>query len=58
MSAEDLILHKLLAKRHKDLAAVEEIFEVHETGSLDLDYLRRWAKRLSVEEPLARFLNR
>ena len=44
MAAEDLILHKRLAGRHKDLAAVEEIFDLNrDTGALDGEYLRRWA---------------
>ncbi|HAK95088.1 MAG TPA: hypothetical protein DCM87_08830 [Planctomycetes bacterium] len=57
MAPEDLILHKLMAGRHKDLAAVEEIVDLHRnTGVLDGDYLRHWAAHLSVGEELSRFL--
>ncbi len=57
MSVEDLVLHKLIAGRHKDLAAVEEILELNRgPGSLDGAYLRHWAARLSVSEELSKFL--
>ncbi|MBI4586930.1 MAG: hypothetical protein HY717_23200 [Planctomycetes bacterium] len=57
ISAEDLILHKLVARRHKDLAAVEEIFEIHRgTDRLDGKYLKHWAKLLSVSDLLEQYL--
>ena len=50
ITPEDLILHKLLANRRKDLLDVEEILKIQ--GSPDLAYLREWAKRLGVEDRL------
>jgi hypothetical protein len=58
ISAEDLILHKLLAARHKDLAAIEDILDVQLPDHLDLEYLRSWAARLSLDEALAKHLGR
>lgn len=59
MAPEDLILHKLVAARHKDLAAVEDILSVNsEAGRLDLGYLKAWAEKLSVAEPLSKLLER
>ena len=58
ISPEDLVLHKLLAKRHKDMAAVEEIFDIQRgTGKLDIHYMKLWARRLSVYEDLEPFLS-
>jgi len=54
MSAEDLILHKLIANRAKDLAAIEEIVNV-QRDMLDWKYLRDWAARLSLSSALERF---
>lgn len=48
VSAEDLILLKLLAGRERDLDDVREVF-LENRGKLDLTYLRRWAKVLGVE---------
>jgi hypothetical protein len=47
---EDLILHKLLANRRKDLVDGEEILKLHRTA--DLRYLREWAARLSISPRL------
>lgn len=46
VTAEDLILLKLLAHRHRDLADVGDILFTQ--GQLDEAYLRRWAKELGV----------
>jgi hypothetical protein len=50
VSAEDLILLKLLAGRRKDLADVADILLVQ--VQLDLAYLRDWAGRLSLTSAL------
>ena len=54
ITPEDLILHKLLADRRKDLLDVEEILKVQE--SLDHAYIREWAPRLGVEDKLEEML--
>jgi hypothetical protein len=51
ISPEDLILHKLLAHRRKDLVDVEEILKIQ--GGLDLAYLRDWAARLGISDRLS-----
>jgi hypothetical protein len=43
----DLILHKLVAGRPKDLADIQNILAVQ--GLVDADYLRNWCRRLGVE---------
>ena len=55
ITAEDLILHKLLANRRKDLLDVEEILKIH--GSLDREYLRQWAVRLEIGDRLEAMLS-
>jgi len=40
-SAEDLIIHKCLAGRPRDMEDVERVL-VHQKLKLDLDYVRRW----------------
>ncbi len=50
LSAADLILHKLLANRPKDLADVQNVLAVQ--GVPDETYLRAWAGRLGVSERL------
>ncbi len=52
LTAADLILHKLAAGRAKDFADVQNILSVQ--GLVDEEYLRGWAKRLSLEEALER----
>ena len=47
VSAEDLILYKLVAYRYKDLGDAEAVL-VRQRGRLDLDYLRRWATEIAV----------
>jgi hypothetical protein len=54
ISAEDLLLHKLLADRPRDRADIADLLAV--TGPLDADYLRGWAARLGVEGALGRAL--
>jgi hypothetical protein len=57
MAPEDLILHKLVAGRHKDLAAIEDILMV-QGGSdrLDKEYLWQWASTLGVRDALEKVL--
>ena len=54
ITAEDLILFKLLAGRPRDLLDVGDI--VFMQGHLDEAYMRRWAGRLGVTELLERAL--
>lgn len=54
VTAEDLILLKLLAHRHRDLADVGDILFTQ--GQLDEAYMRRWAKELGVLDELEKVL--
>ena len=54
MTAEDIVLLKLLAGRRKDLADIDDILLV--CGELDRGYLTHWAARLGVAESLSEFL--
>jgi hypothetical protein len=54
ITSEDLVLHKLLANRRKDLLDVEEILKVQ--VSLDRAYLRDWAARLGITDRLEAML--
>ncbi len=58
VSPEDLILLKLIASRPRDLVDIDDVLFIQ--GSLDEDYMRRWAERLHVlaelEDALARRL--
>ena len=56
MTAEDLILLKLMAHRRKDLADIEDI--ISGCPTLDERYLRVWAAKLDVANRLAEFLPR
>lgn len=47
VSAEDLILYKLIAYRFKDLADAESVI-LRRGGDLDLDYLRQWALEIAT----------
>lgn len=49
-SAEDLLIHKLLASRHRDLSDVADLLLV--TGPLDGPYLRRWAGHFWITDRL------
>lgn len=50
VTAEDLVLLKLLAGRNKDQADVSDILWVQ--GQLDLQHLRSWASRLGIADAL------
>ncbi len=50
VSAEDLVLLKLLANRPKDRTDVLDILFIH--GQVDEEYLRTWAKALGVADAL------
>jgi predicted nucleotidyltransferase len=50
VSAEDLILFKLVAGRPRDLIDVQDVLFTQ--GKLDEPYLRRWAGPLGVEARL------
>jgi len=50
VSAEDLILLKLLAHRPRDLADIADVLFIQ--GSLDMNYLRLWASELRVLDRL------
>ncbi len=53
---EDLVLHKLVAGRERDLADVGEILAL--TRDMDLAYLRKWAGVLGVADGLEERLRR
>lgn len=55
ITAEDLILFKLLAGRPRDLLDIEDVFFMQ--GQLDEAYMRRWAAPLGVADQLERMLN-
>jgi hypothetical protein len=54
VTAEDLILFKLIASRPRDLIDVQDIFFTQ--GDLDEAYMRRWATELGVAEKLEEVL--
>lgn len=56
VSPEDLVLMKLKAGRPYDFGDVTTII-VRQGGALDLEYLFRWAKRLSIVDELAYVLD-
>jgi len=47
ISAEDLILYKLLAGRTKDIDDIREIL-VFQKGKLDMTYMKKWAEKLNI----------
>lgn len=53
-SPEDMVLLKLLAGRPRDLIDVNDVLFTQ--GQLDVEYMRRWAGELGVEEALKRAL--
>ncbi len=55
VSAEDLILFKLVASRPRDLVDIQDI--IFTQGELDEAYLRRWAGPLGVASKLDEVLN-
>jgi hypothetical protein len=54
ITAEDLILFKLLAGRPRDLLDIEDVFFMQ--SQLDEAYMRRWAGPLGVADQLERML--
>lgn len=56
ITAEDLILFKLLAGRPRDLLDIEDVFFMQ--GQLDETYMRRWAGPLGVADQLERMLGK
>ena len=55
VTAEDLILLKLVANRPRDIADVIDVLFTQ--GSLDVEYMRSWAVRLQITESLERVLH-
>lgn len=54
LTAEDIILLKLLAGRTKDTLDIEELLRIHR--GLEVPYLRKWAKELRLEADLEKKL--
>jgi hypothetical protein len=54
VTAEDLILLKLIAGRPRDLVDIQDVLFIQDT--LDVDYLRRWADELHVRDLFERTL--
>lgn len=54
VTAEDLILLKLIASRPRDIGDIQDILMVQ--GQLDEEYLRFWAKQLGVGDRLEQTL--
>jgi predicted nucleotidyltransferase len=55
VTAEDLILFKLIANRPRDLIDVQDVLFIQ--GDLDEDYMRRWAAELNVTTKLGEALS-
>lgn len=55
VSPEDLILLKLIASRPRDLIDVQDI--LFTMGELNVEYLEKWAKELSISDALQRALS-
>jgi predicted nucleotidyltransferase len=57
-TAEDLIIHKAITRRHQDWLDIEGVI-VRQRGKLDLEYIRHWLKQFAeaLENPemLTRF---
>ncbi|MBU0477804.1 nucleotidyltransferase [bacterium] len=47
ISAEDLVLYKLLAGRGKDIDDIREIL-ISQKGKLDMKYMKKWANKLGI----------
>ena len=56
VTAEDVILLKLVAGRYRDRGDIEDVRFMH--GELDADYMRHWAQELGVSEELEALLSR
>lgn len=57
ISAEDLIIHKLISHRPIDIQDIENIFEIN-FKALDLEYIRKWAKEWGLEDRLNRLIKK
>ena len=55
VSPEDLILFKLLADRPRDWGDIADVFFIQ--GTLDQQYMRRWANSLGVREKLEKAIS-
>ncbi len=55
VTAEDLILFKLIASRPRDLIEVQDVLFTQ--GDLDEAYMLRWAQELGVAEKLEEVLS-
>lgn len=51
ITAEDLILYKLIASRPIDIIDIQSIFE--ENKDIDKAYLKKWSKKLGLEKDLS-----
>ncbi len=56
VTAEDLILLKLIANRPRDLLDIQDVRFMH--GELDEDHLRTWADRLQIRDRLDAVLSK
>jgi len=56
ISAEDLVLHKLLTGRGRDESDVDDVLFLQ--GPFDLEYMRRWGEALDILPVLERKLRR
>ena len=56
IAPEDLVLHKLMAGRERDIADVAEVLGL--TRGLDLPYLHKWAATLNIGDVLEERLRR
>jgi hypothetical protein len=54
VSAEDLVLFKVLAGRPRDLGDIADVLFIQ--GSLDETYMRRWAHELGISNQLEKAL--
>lgn len=57
VSAEDLVIHKLISKRPVDIYDIENIFKFN-FKNLDLDYMKKWAREWNVEDLLDEFIRK
>src|SRR5262249_44951584 len=50
VSQKDLVLLKLLASRPRDIADIGDVIFMQ--GELDREYMRQWAAKLGISDPL------